>query len=185
MGKFGYLHDLKEAMILKQAAEYGCKVFVETGTLYGEMVEMMLDQFDCIFSIELSQEFAERAKNMFADHSHVTILQGDSGKVLKEVLPQLNGPTLFWLDAHYSGGATVMGDKETPILEELEAILAVPSLGHVIIIDDLQQFMFNPAYPGIDVLRQFIEIRCPEAEFEVLGDPGMILVFLPRGDNNG
>mgnify|MGYP001369983704 CR=1 FL=1 len=42
--------------------------------------------------------------------------------MLKNIIKNIDKPALFWLDGHYSGGVTGMGDNETPILEELEQI---------------------------------------------------------------
>jgi len=184
MAEIGILHERKSAVLLGYAKLYNCVYFVETGTAYGEMTQIMQGKFRHIFTIELGAEFHERAKNMFSADPGITVLLGDSGKVLKSVMPRLDAPALFWLDAHYSGGATSKGDQETPILDELESILAVPSHGHVIVIDDLSQFMWNPEYPRIETLRVFIETRCLQAEINILHSEGMIVVKLPGNDNH-
>ena len=39
-----------------------------------------------------------------------------------ELVRQLDGPALFWLDGHYSGGDTAKGELDTPVSAELESI---------------------------------------------------------------
>ena len=53
---------------------------------------------------------------------------------------------LFWLDAHYSGGDTAKGQSNTPVMSELEAILAYSRRNDIILVDDLRYFW--TARPG-------------------------------------
>jgi hypothetical protein len=131
-------------------------VLVETGTFLGDMVEAMKRHFDKIYSIELSEELFGKAKHRFASESHITLIHGDSGKALEEVMKELTQPTLFWLDGHYSAGITAKGEMDTPICEELKHILNARPLGHVIIIDDARAFGNDPAYPRVEELREFV-----------------------------
>ena len=56
------------------------------------------------------------------------IVQGDSGKVLSEILLEINEPAIFWLDGHYTAGITARGVKECPIFEELDCIFNTKEL---------------------------------------------------------
>ena len=64
----------------------------------------------------------------------------------------------FWLDGHFSAGATFQGELDTPIISELDAIAAnLPNLLPIaILIDDVR--CFDPTlpeyatYPPLDVL---------------------------------
>ncbi|MFQ5492387.1 MAG: hypothetical protein ACE5GE_16880, partial [Phycisphaerae bacterium] len=67
----------------------------------------------------------------------VVCLFGHSPFVLKEVVKWLRGASLFWLDAHYSGGGTARGPTECPLLAELDAVCGH---GHCILIDDAPLF---------------------------------------------
>jgi hypothetical protein len=98
----------------------------------------------------------DRARTRFKRCSHVKVLHGNSGQLLKEVVPTLAGPTLFWLDAHYMGGISARGDIDTPILEELSCIFASKSTNHIILIDDARCFGADPSYPSLDALKEFI-----------------------------
>jgi hypothetical protein len=121
-------------------AKYLNPCFIETGSYYGDGIQMALDAgFEMVYSIELSPEFYEHCKNRFASQSSVLILQGDSTTVLPELLKQINDPATFWLDGHYSWGNTARGNTNSPILAELEAIKQHQVKTHTILVDDIRQ----------------------------------------------
>jgi hypothetical protein len=121
------------------ANQYDLKVFVETGTYYGDMINAT-KKIDKIYSIELDQYLFEKARKRFESEKHIEIIQGDSSEKLGKILEKINQPALFWLDGQYSGGLTARGDKDTPIYTELEKIFDSKELGHVIVIDDALWF---------------------------------------------
>ena len=116
------------------------------------MVEATRQDFEKVYSIELSQELFERAKLRFAAHANVELLQGDSGRELGKLIPRIQKPTVFWLDGHYSAGFTARGDKDTPILEELghsgRRIMGMCSRT-----DDARCFGTSDGYPAIKELK--------------------------------
>lgn len=117
------IHKVKQDAIHDIRKEKGCKVFIETGTYLGDMVEAQRSNFSNIFSIELSDDLYRDAVSRFKEFPNVQILYGDSGKVLFDLMPSITEPAIFWLDGHYSQGVTAKGEKECPIYEELRAIL--------------------------------------------------------------
>ncbi|HPV52071.1 MAG TPA: hypothetical protein PLN37_08320, partial [Smithella sp.] len=133
-------HAVKQAIVKEYEAKYRQPVFIETGTYMGEMIDAVLNLFPKIISIEFDLKLAQRAKNKYSSMRHVTILQGDSGTLLPELLAGIKEPCLFWLDAHYSGGVTGQADSETPIVKEIKSILEHPCSDHVILIDDAREF---------------------------------------------
>jgi len=163
-------HIIKQRTLLIYAKRFGLKNLVETGTLHGDMVEAMKNDFDRIYSIELSTELYEEAKKRFKGEKQIELVHGDSGIELKNVINRINQPSLFWLDGHYSGGDTARGDKNTPVFEELGHILNTKDRGHVIIIDDARCFGADPSYPSIEELNEFIESRRPDVNIVVEDD---------------
>lgn len=147
--------QVKSGVLLRYAYRYKVKVFIETGTAYGATTQSMSPYFQKIYSIELNPDFHKKNLEKFKFYRHINLLLGDSGEKLVEVLNCLSEPALFWLDAHYSGGDTARGDKDTPILDELKHIFNSP-FNHIILIDDARCFGTDPAYPTIDELRTFI-----------------------------
>jgi len=94
-------HIVKQRTIKEFAERFGVKVLVETGTFRGDMVEAMKNKFSRIYSIELSNELYEKAKQRFADDDRIQIINGDSGIELGNLIATLDQPVLFWLDGHY------------------------------------------------------------------------------------
>lgn len=150
-------HTVKQTIVKDYEAKFKLPVFIETGTYMGEMIDAVLNLFPKIISIEFDPKLAQRAKNKFSSMRHVTILQGDSGTLLTELLSGIKEPCLFWLDAHYSSGVTGQADSETPIVKEIKAILEHPCSDHVILIDDAREFTGNNNYPTLEELRQILK----------------------------
>ncbi len=141
-------HLLKQRIVLDHAAASGARAFIETGTYYGFMLQACLGRFDRLISIEIEPHFYNRAQKVFRRQSNVTLLHGDSAKLLPKLLGTIKCPCLFWLDAHYSGGLTGRTELETPIRGELEAILS-HSYRHTVLIDDANCFDGTHDYPEI------------------------------------
>jgi hypothetical protein len=113
----------------------------------GDTIYACRNDFEKIYFIDLSIPLHEKAKKRFFRFSHITLLLGDSTTVLLDVLPQLQEPTLFWLDGHYCGGITGLGDLEKLILRELKAIFNHHITAHVILIDDARLFQGKMTIP--------------------------------------
>jgi hypothetical protein len=163
-------HIIKEELIRDHAKNFNTQILIETGTYLGDMVHAMRKTFSTIISFELDQTLAAQARERFANDNQIEIVQGDSGKLLGERLANINEPCLFWLDGHYSGGITARGTLETPIKNELAAILSHPIDGHVILIDDARCFTGENDYPTLDELRSFVAERKPNHKFSVEHD---------------
>jgi hypothetical protein len=158
---------LKQEEVKEYARAFQLHTLVETGTYFGAMVSATKDIFSKIVSVELDKDLYERARVKFSKYGHISILQGDSGDVLGNLLPSITEPCLFWLDAHYSEGATAKGKIETPILQELHHVLHHPVGGHVILVDDAHCFVGQNDYPTIEQVRELVHKVRPGWVFEV------------------
>jgi len=163
-------HIVKEELIKNFAQTFNTPILIETGTYLGDMVYAMKKSFSRIISFELDHNLAAQAQQRFANDNHIQIIQGDSGKLLGDYISTIDEPCLFWLDGHYSGGITAKGTLETPIKNELTAILSHPVDGHVILIDDARCFTGENDYPTLDELRNFVAERKPNHKFSVEHD---------------
>ena len=161
-------HIIKEELIRDFAKSFNTPILIETGTYLGDMVHAMRKSFTRIISFELDPTLAAQAQQRFANDNHIEIMQGDSGKLLGDYLKKINDPCLFWLDGHYSGGITAKGSLETPIKNELTAILSHPVDGHVILIDDARCFTGENDYPTLDELKTFVAGRSFSVEHDVI-----------------
>ncbi len=120
--------------------------FVETGTYLGETAAWAAAHFRRVTTIELSRQFHANAVERFRSQPHVRVLNGNSAAVLREIVPALARPTLFWLDAHWSGLDTAGREMECPLLDEIAIINAAPPV-HAVFVDDARLFFSPPPRP--------------------------------------
>jgi len=170
-------HVFKQGIVKDYAKTHQCRIFFETGTYKGDMIWAVKDNFQIIYSIELDQSFYLRALQRFCKEKHVTLLQGDSAKLLPSLLKRVSDPCLFWLDAHYSGANTARGESMTPILEETKAILSHHVQNHVILIDDAREFTGRGDYPSLEELKKVVLGIRPE--LMMLVELDIIRIFNP------
>ena len=112
-------------------------MFVETGTAGGDTPAFLMPFFEHLWTIEVGENQWKAAMSRFRG-TNVTCLHGDSAEHLPEVLSDLGDTrALFWLDGHACGGDRA--EKDTPIMEELEAIFNT-GVEHVVLIDDARLF---------------------------------------------
>lgn len=172
-----YPSPIKRRIIKKIAKENSLHIFVETGTAGGETVDAMEPIVRKIFTIEVDDALFELAKNKYKDKKNITVMHGDSGELLPELLDKLHEPALFWLDGHYSGDGTSKGILNTPVIKELEAIFKHSIKNHVILIDDARCFTGNDDYPTLEELNVYIHGKNPELIVQVKKD---IIFVLPK-----
>jgi hypothetical protein len=136
------------------------------------MVHAVKDTFRTVISIELEPLLYERAKQMFSPYPHVSIIFGDSGEVLPNILARIKQPCLFWLDGHWTGGPikAARGKLETPIRQELHHIFQHSVKDHVILIDDARLFVGENDYPTLEQLREFVKTYDSSMSFQLEND---------------
>ena len=114
-------------------------MFVETGSYIGLGIIAAIDVgFPQIRSIELSERYFDICTERFKKNSNIKIFQGDSSLILFDVIKDIKEKITFWLDGHYSGGNTAMGQQSSPLLLELEQIKRHDIKDHIILINDLR-----------------------------------------------
>ena len=163
---------LKRRTIVNLANTHNFESFVETGTYRGDMLARISKKTSIneIVSIELDKRLAEEAQFRFNKDTKIRILQGDSGAVLSSITNGLPQPALFWLDGHYSGGVTALGETTTPIFMELQAINASKRESDLLLIDDIRLFNGHDGYPTLKELTDFIHELNPKWDCLVMGD---------------
>lgn len=149
-------HPLKMMVVGSYLKLFKTDDFIETGTYLGDTLGYIAKSGARCTSVELSPELYEAARKRFNEHKNVRLVQGDGGKILPELLKEINKPVLFWLDGHYSSGITAAAETHTPISAELQAILGHPIKRHVILIDDARCFDGQNDYPHLDDLLQAV-----------------------------
>ena len=163
--------DIVKQMTVKEYANrYNIKIMVETGTYRGDMIFAVEDIFDKMYSIELDDMLYMDATKRFEKYRNIKIIKGDSSEVLPNVLENINESCLFWLDGHYMPSIGTKGEKETPIIEEIEHISSHPIKNHVLLVDDARHFIGKDSYPSMKEFRDIVSVRFPKHSFTVEND---------------
>jgi len=152
--------QLNQAIQIKNVLDfYDIKNFVETGTGQAEVVQTVVeaDENLNIHTIEVIPEIYDKNKINFSYLKDVNWHLGTSFDILPEILPDLKGTTLFWMDAHFPGadfGLSSYGDekdddKRLPLKKELETIVENRDVTNdVFVIDDLRIYEDGPFGDG-------------------------------------
>lgn len=195
----GTIKRLGLARIIK---EFGVDFFFETGTWKGDSVAYALRfPFKRIYSSEIVDSIAARARERFRRYDNVEIVAMNSQDALRATMPRLDGNCLFWLDAHFPGAEEgIHGynegsneDVRLPLAVELDLILrSRSSYSDVIFIDDLRIYENGPFGHGNlppDILpprvrnTQFLDTFLPtHTVAKFFQDEGYILLLPKRGD---
>ncbi|MBI1327698.1 MAG: hypothetical protein GC136_08665 [Alphaproteobacteria bacterium] len=145
---------VKRLEIINEIKAHGIRNFVETGTYLGMTTSLVAAHVDKVWTIEVSERLYGLNKQVYADIPNIEFLLGGSEDVLPQIVPQIQGNTLYWLDGHFSAGITGMTDVETPIMKEVETIAKHNHKGRcVLLIDDIRCFNGTHDYPTLDALK--------------------------------
>jgi hypothetical protein len=122
------------------------KIFIETGTAYGDGVQSALDAgFDEVYSVELNPNLFKKCKERFKNNSNVNLICGSSEEELPQILESISDPFVLWLDAHWSGGEYIGELMDVYLPKELNAIKKYSEKFNdsVIMVDDMNHYMGN------------------------------------------
>ncbi|GAB4513295.1 MAG: hypothetical protein OHK0046_13990 [Anaerolineae bacterium] len=140
--RMGPPHEL----ILELKQHFGIKIFIEMGTYHGNTAVWAAEHFDKVITTEMSHSIYQETSQKYHNIANIQFLFGDSRQLLKEIIPQVAEPAIFWLDSHWSGGETYGENDECPLLDELQIINQSP-VEHFILIDDARYFLCPPPEP--------------------------------------
>jgi hypothetical protein len=134
------INDLNEILNLLSEDIKKFEYFVETGTYHGDTIVGMSNHFNKLFTIELSLNLYERFQKRDYDKQKIKSILGDSSQKISEVISELQGDAIFFLDGHFSSCGTAKGNKDVPLIEEIESINNLFKFSGIIIIDDFRLF---------------------------------------------
>jgi len=117
--------------------KYNC--FIETGTNQGCTIFSVEPYFNKLYTIEISEELLQYAKNQY-NGSKINFILGDSASVFESLLPSISDKCIFFLDGHWSGGDTGRSNKDCPLNEEITNINNLFTNDAIIIINDFRLF---------------------------------------------
>lgn len=162
-------------------------ILVETGTWGGDTANTAAHFFKEVYTVELHHELFLKCINRLNGISNVHCYEGHSPVFLKQVVPDIKGRILFWLDAHWCGDDTALWeDTKTPICDELLAIKESGLQNGIILIDDIRCFQNLPndypefgGYPLVSTIKSLILDINENYAFYVLGD---VAIAFPKDD---
>ena len=128
-------------------SSYQMDIFIESGTYLGETTLQAASCFPSAITMEICEDFYIQARDSLQNEKNVTVLLGDSALLLSDILKDIKErgkKTLFWLDGHFM--SSMIGEQDevlveygyTPILKELDAIVASSLKNCIIMIDDIR-----------------------------------------------
>jgi hypothetical protein len=133
-------------LISKLRDVYGISILVETGTYKGGTAYWASTMFDRVITIEASATLYREVTGKYRHVRNIEFIHGDSREELRGVIAGLDGPSVFWLDGHWSGEATYGKNNQCPLIDEIE-IINSSKYEHFILIDDARYFLAPPPEP--------------------------------------
>ncbi|MEI8229667.1 MAG: hypothetical protein WCG83_00840 [Candidatus Peregrinibacteria bacterium] len=94
--------------------EQGIQTAVETGTYLGQTTRWLARRIPSVHTIEIQEKFATKARQSFRKFSNIQLHIDNSPNALRELIPKITSPVLFFLDAHWY--------DYWPILDEIQEI---------------------------------------------------------------
>lgn len=102
-----YLPFAGDGLVAKEVKrlvrQYGIRSAVETGTHQGATAEALAALVPMVYTIESEMGLFTEAQDRLAGLPNVRQYQGLSTNVLPGLLPQIEQPALYYLDAHWGG----------------------------------------------------------------------------------
>ena len=137
--RFGPLTEL----ICKLKEAYCIATFVETGTYHGDTAYGASGFFERVITIEADESLHKKVTEKYGHINNIEFIYGDSRERLADVVAKLDEPSIFWLDAHLSGGQTYGETEQCPLINEIK-IINESGHEHFIFIDEARLFMSPP-----------------------------------------
>jgi hypothetical protein len=168
--------------------------FVETGCWHGDGIAYAFQTgYKKAYSCDIGLNFVEECRQRFPE---ADIVHSESMQYLKDLLPTLEGKTLFWLDAHFPEMYGTDNDAEElkiPLIPEIELIKSLKKdyAKDVILCDDMRTFRspYNPRYKQgeidenlyLDVdWKAFQNILSDTHDAQLINDFDGVMVFTPK-----
>jgi hypothetical protein len=137
--------------------------WIETGTYLGDTTKLIAKSFpnNKVVSLEPDYQLFRFSKLRLKRTNNVLVFNLSSESGLPQALDLIHDKLNIWLDGHYSGDVTYLGESLTPILFELRTLGdTLEARSEVtIFVDDFRLFGVDPGYPKAEALIEWAEIH--------------------------
>ena len=118
-------------------------IWIETGTYLGDTTKKLSKIGLEVVSIEPDNRLFEFSLNRLKRFSNVNIKHGTSETLFSGICSSITSKANFWLDGHFSGDVTYLGETVSPIRFELKCISKILEKGIrvSVFIDDFRLFV--------------------------------------------
>jgi len=157
--------------------------FVETGSGSGAGISFaIMAGFQEVRSVEAVNSSYALCCKKFDDVPIVKLWNGDSSKLLWEMIQDINEPITFWLDGHYH--KSIAGVNTSPLIHELKIIAKHPVKSHTIMIDDIRRVNVNPVAMNMTVPDIITHLREINPKYQFTFEDGFVkndilVAFIP------
>lgn len=143
----------------------GAETAVEIGSYKGITARRLSRLFKQVVTVEIDPALHEIAKARCADRPNVRLLLGDGSHLLPQIAGEVSKALLF-LDGHFSGGETGIGDEPEPVLKELDLI--EPHIGNftAVVVDDFRLFGVEQGWPSKSEVMAKLEKVLPQSQWD-------------------
>ncbi len=148
---------------------------IEVGTYKGITTKRCSKIFKKVYTIELDHELFMSSRKYLENADNVTSIEGDAKNALPELLVKTEPDTLVFLDGHFSGSDTAIGDEPEPALFLIDCLADHIDKLSAVVIDDFREFGYK-GWPKKSELLQKLEDCFVEREFEILIHLDMVAV---------
>jgi hypothetical protein len=163
------LHSYMKYVILRDLGRRThARCLIESGTFLGVTAGRCASAFERVLTIELDAKLASQAAAYLRRFSNVEVIQGDALKILPQIIGRddANRAVVF-LDGHFSGGDTALGEMPEPAIQELAILAQHKERICGIVVDDFRLFGVEPGFPGKSDLVAAVERSFPHLEFDL------------------
>jgi hypothetical protein len=173
---FSKFRNIKSVALRTNATQ-----MIETGTYVGNTAMRCSRYFQKVYTIELDKKLAAEAAAYLRRRANVEVIQGDALAELPKILarPTVDNLVVF-LDGHFSGGDTALGDQPEPACDEIDVLAQFKGKIRAIVIDDFRSFGRGQGWPTKADLLRAIESSFND-QFDITVHLDQVLVIRRQG----
>ena|ERR1700733_8281433 len=172
------LHSYMKYLTLRSLGKRtGARYLIESGTFLGVTAARCSRSFERVLTMELDIDLAQQATTYLRRFSNVEVFQGDAVQLLPQLIAREDArAAVVFLDGHYSGGKTALGDIPEPAIPELEILAQHRDKICGIVVDDFRLFGAEAGFPKKSDVILAVERLFPSPAFELYAHADQLIV---------